>query len=311
MKKEGRINSWNIGNRPGLSWSAAAVLALALTGAGASPSGPVVPVSKNEYNRIVSLSPSTTEILFALNIGDRVVGRTRFCNYPPPAARIPSVGGFLDPNYEAVRALNPDIVIILPEHESVIQYLDQLGINHFTVNNKRIADIMSAIRIIGDRFGASERAAALIDSMAGVIRYIEKRSQGRRRPSVLISIGRTLGTGSLGEVFVAGKDTYYDELLNLAGGVNACGDQMLRYPQLSLEGIISLNPDMIIELIPDLDERGVTEAEVRKDWEAAAPVTAVKRGEIHILRGDYVQIPGPRFISLLRDLADILHPEER
>lgn len=263
---------------------------------------------RHRYSRIVSLSPSTTETLFALGLDDYVVGVTRFCNYPVEAKAKAKVGGYFDPNYEAVAALEPDLVIILPEHEMVKDYLAELGLNHFTVNNKTVSDIISAIGAIGRECGVGGRAREVMISIESRMNAVRRLTADLPRPSVLISIGRTIGSGSLRDVFVAGRNTYYDELIDCAGGRNAYDKEGMAYPMLSTEGIIHINPDIIIDLVPDLGSKGFDEHTVRKEWESVSRVEAIKNGRLYILSQDYAVIPGPRFIEFLEDMARIFHP---
>ncbi|MBN1351615.1 ABC transporter substrate-binding protein [candidate division KSB1 bacterium] len=259
--------------------------------------------------RIISLSPSTTEILFALGLGDRVVGVTRYCTYPPEARKKATVGGYLDPNYEAIVMLKPDVVILLPEHQNAAAFLDELGIQHFTIDNKAIADILSAIRLVGETCGAREKAQKLLADIDRMMNSIQEQTKSLPRPRVMICIGRPLNTGALEEVYIAGRGTSYDELIVAAGGSNAFSDKKPAYPMLSAEGIINVNPDIIIDLIADMEQKGLTESVALKEWQSVAGVNAVKNNRLYALSQSYSFVPGPRFIYLLRDLAHIIHPE--
>ncbi|MFC1692954.1 ABC transporter substrate-binding protein [Candidatus Latescibacterota bacterium] len=261
------------------------------------------------YRRIVSLSPSSTETLFALGLGDRVVGVTRYCKYPPEALEKDKVGGYLDPNYEAIATLNPDLVIVLPGHENIKNYLTELGLAYVMVRNDRVEDILETFTIIGDICGISEKASEIVANMKARIQLIKEQIKDTPRRRVLVSISRTLGTGSLEDVYIAGKNTFYDELIMYAGGVNAYKGYDIEYPVLSAEGLLYLNPDIIIDIVPDLDKRGVDNTAILKDWESVSHVEAVKNRRIHVLSDDYTVIPGPRFIQLLEDFAHIIHPE--
>ena len=267
-------------------------------------------LTKHKFERIISLSPSVTETLFALGLGNNVVGRTRFCNYPPEARKIKEVGGYIDPNYEAIVMLKPDVVILLPEQEKVKKYLKQVGIRSLQVNNKSVDDILTAIKIIGDSCSAKERAGKLLAELKEETEQIKKKTQNLTKPKVLVSIGRTMGTGTLKEVYVAGEKTYFGELISIAGGENVLNKiSASAYPVLSAEGIIHLNPDIIIELVPDLQKLSVTKEEVINEWKRLGNISAVKNNMIKIIPADYSVVPGPRFILLLKDFAKIIHPE--
>jgi iron complex transport system substrate-binding protein len=261
------------------------------------------------YQRIISLSPSTTETLFALDLGHRVAGVTRFCNFPPAAKAKPQVGGYFDPNYEAILALKPDLVLLLPEQEQVQQFLDKLGLKHLTVNNKTITDILTTIRTIGETCAAQPQADALILDIETRVQKIQRATQNLTQPSALISIGRSLGTGALQEVYVAGQHTFFNELVVAAGGKNAYVGEKLDYPLLSAEGILQLNPDIILDLVADLPAKHLSAAEVAAEWNILGQLAAVRQHRVFVLSQDYIVIPGPRFILLLEDFAQIFHPE--
>ncbi len=265
--------------------------------------------NKNGYERIISLSPSTTETLFALGLGNKIVGRTRFCNYPPEAKKLPEVGGYVDPNYEAMIALKPDLVILLQEHENVKQYLNEFKIKYLEVNNKTIADILTTIKTIGKVCKAEPQANTLLQKLNNKINVIKKKTENLPKPKVIISIGRTLGTGTIKDVYIAGKNTFYDELIALAGGTNAIGDSLNAYPMLSAEGIIHLNPQIIIDFVTDVNGKSFNKDLILKDWNSIKFVEAVKNKNVKIFSKDYIVIPGPRFILLLQDLAKAIHPE--
>ena len=141
------------------------------------------------------------------------------------------------------------------------------------------------------------------------MKIIKDKTIGKERPRVLISIGRTLGSNSLKEVCVSGKNTFFDELITYAGGRNACEEIDIAYPILSAEGILHINPDVIIDLVPGPETKELDETEILEEWKSVSDVNAIKKNRVYVLNEDYAVIPGPRFILLLEDLAHILHTE--
>ena len=261
------------------------------------------------FNRIISLSPGITETLFALGLGKRVVGVTRFCTFPPEAREKTDVGGYLDPNYETIAALQPDLVFVLQGHEEVRKYLSELNLKYVTVRNDTLSDILDAVRIIGNVCGAGKQADDLVTDIESRIQALRNKTKDLPRHKVLISIGRNPGSGSLGDVNIAGLNTFYDELIDCAGGVNAYEGFKIAYPVISAEGLLHLNPDVIIDLVPDLDKRGLDKMTVLRDWQSIEGVHALQNDRVYIVGNDYAVIPGPRFILFLEDLARLIHPE--
>lgn len=261
---------------------------------------------QKEYRRIISMAPNITEILFALGLQNKLVGVTDFCTYPPDAKKIAKVGGYLNPNYEALLTLKPDLVILLPEQANVKQYIEELHISLLEVDNKKVEDIIQSISAIGYTCGARQKADSIVADLQQRIELVEKRVKGLPHSRVMISIGRTVGSGNLGEVYAAGKNTYYDELLNYAGAVNAVENQLVAYPALSAEGIIRINPDIIIDFVLDNVRNGLSDEQIKADWQSVQRVSAFKNNRYYIFNRGYAVIPGPRFILLLEDLANII-----
>lgn len=254
--------------------------------------------------RLVSLAPSTTEVLFALGLGDRVVGVTRYCQFPPEARTKPQMGGYYDPNYEAVVKARPDLVVTLPEHEEVRKELKKLGLNALTVDHGSVGRILDSIMTIGAACGASERARRLRSELEERIRRVGVRTSGRPRPRVLVSVGRMAGDDAMTRITACGRGGFYDDLIGLAGGVNAFEREMT-FPALSPEGLLAANPDVIIDMWPDLKEKGFDPETVRRQWKKLPGVTA----RVHIVGESYAVVPGPRVVLLLEEMARAIHPE--
>ncbi|MCF7855419.1 MAG: helical backbone metal receptor [Candidatus Pacebacteria bacterium] len=289
------------------------LLALLVTGAllTGCDRGPGLPLSEGSGTsplRIVSLAPSLTEILFALDLGGQVVGVTDFCDYPKAALEKPKVGGFYDANYEQIASLRPSLVVVLKEHEEARKHCRALGIDYLEVDNRSVAAILTSIRTIGERCGAEDEARDLVRTLRDRIEVVREQAANRGRINTLVCIGRAMGSGRIKDVYVAGKGTLYDELLSLAGGVNAYTGR-LEYPTVGAEGIVRMNPEVVIDLAADLDEKGLRPEDVRGEWRALPMIDAVHKNRIHILTGDYVTVPGPRFVLLLEDMARAMTEE--
>jgi iron complex transport system substrate-binding protein len=267
-----------------------------------------VPDNAPPPQRIISLSPSVTEILFALGLGGRVVGVTRYCDYPPEALAKPKVGGLQDPNLEAIVALQPDLVIFREADAAWTAPFRELHLRTLAVNHKTVEGILESMLTIGLRCDARREAERLVADLQGQLDQLERKTAGLERPRVLLALERTLGAGRIEDVYAAGRGGFLDRMITLAGGENACPPTAVPFPVLSAEGIIRINPDVILDMASAIDP-GQTHDDFLADWQSLAQVEAVARGRVYRLDADYAYIPGPRLVLLAEDLAKRIHPE--
>ncbi len=248
---------------------------------------------------IISLAPNITETIYALKLEHKLVGVTTYCLYPEAARALPKVGGFGQLNYEAIVTLRPDLVILHKEYDIEKERLASLGIPFLETGTYFIADILETLRSIGEACGTAERANELIQGLETRIAEIAHVGQAFQpaRPRVLI----TFGSGDIETIQAFGPACIHNELLKIAGGQNVI-EGSLPFTTLSREAVLRLNPDIIIELAPELDDG----AEPSKHWIKLAAINAVKNNRIHVLTGDYTCIPGPRFIQTLEDFSRII-----
>jgi iron complex transport system substrate-binding protein len=267
------------------------------------------PADAEGYSRIVSLAPNITETLYALGLGDRVAGVTRFCAWPPEAGEKPDVGGYFDPNLEAIVSLEPDLVIMLPAHQRLRPFLEELDIEYLTVANETISEIIGTVRAIGDRCGVGERAAQMADSLEREVDSACPAGEESVRPRVLIVVDRQYGTEP-DEVYAAASGTWYDELVVAAGGTNVLKGTSPAYPMLSPESLVHLQPDIIIDIVPGAGGRGLEAGAIAADWGPFDMLRAVTDRRVHVLTGRYAAVPGPRFVRLLEELCAIFHDRD-
>ncbi len=263
-----------------------------------------------DARRIVSLAPSVTETLFAVGCGDRLVGATRYCDFPPAARRIPRVGGYMDPSFERIAERKPDLVVALdgPVHKRVRAYLRRMGMPLLTVDHESLAGIVSSMDRLAAACGRPRKGASLAAVARQRLARVAARVRGLPRPRVLIVFGRATLTGPIREVYVAGRKGLYDDVLQRAGGRNAFPRDVPAYPKLSAEGITSLDPDIILELAPELGRKGASHEQLMASWRTMPSLRAVRTDAVHILPGSYGEVPGPRFVDLVEHLAALLHP---
>lgn len=252
--------------------------------------------------KVVSLAPGVTEIVFALGRGDKLVGVTKFCDYPVAAAKINKIGGFLDINLEALVALAPDIVITYPEHAAKLAFLRGRS-TIVTVRHGHLADLQRSIVDIGRALNAESEARRLVSSIQSKMEAIAARVKGRKKIRTLIIAGRN--ADELKNMYIIGKKDFINDLLEIAGGTNVYqGD--VDYPSISLESVIFLNPEFIFEISAHYE--GIADEEIFDLWRPYRMVTAVAKGQIRIIKDSSWLRPGPRVGQIAEDLAAIFAP---
>jgi iron complex transport system substrate-binding protein len=250
--------------------------------------------------RIVSLIPAVTEMLFAIGAGDQVVGVSSFDTYPAEVETKPKVGGLFDPNFERILTLRPDMVITYGSQDELTTRLKAANLPWFPYRHGGLADVTSTIRTLGVQTGHAERANALATQIERELAAVKVRAAGKARPRTLIVIGRE--DGSLRGLFVSGGVGFLHDLVELAGGRNVMADVPREGLQLSSEQLLVRAPEVIIEL------RGLTWPADRRAAELAiwrhARIPAATSGRIHILNDPSLVIPGPRVGQAARTIAD-------
>jgi iron complex transport system substrate-binding protein len=253
--------------------------------------------------RIVSLAPSITETLFALGLGDRVIGVTTYCTYPPEVKQIEKIGGYSDVNIEKIVSLHPDIVILTPEHTSQKDALERFNIRTLTVNPSSFEKICCSFSSIGSIFNVVSRADSLITVFKKYMQPIQ--SQDTSRLSVLLCVGREApGSGSVKSIFAAGVSTVYNQIIEAAGGRNAFRDSIPMYPSLSYEGIIALKPDIIIDAAATMGEFNCDQ--LVEDWKGLGRVKAIQLNNVFCIQKEYATVPGPRILLLIEDFKNVI-----
>ena len=255
--------------------------------------------------RIVSLAPSNTEILFAIGAGSQVVGRDELSDYPVGVSALQSVGGSMG-NFstEAIVALKPDLVLAAgintPE---LVKTLEGLGLTVYYLSNPTTLDGMFAnLNTVAELTGHVEETTTLVQSLKARVAVVDTKLAGNtQKPTVFYELDAT----DVSKPFTAGPGTFIDLLIQRAGGVNVASTLKDQYPQVSLEELVVLNPDMI--LLSDA-VYGETPEKVaaRAGWGSLA---AVKNGKLYPFDYHLLSIPGPRLVDGLEQLAKLLHPE--
>jgi len=256
-----------------------------------------------EPRRVVSLAPSITETVYALGAGDRLVGVSTYCDYPPEATRVPRVGSFLTPNIEAIIAARPDLVIAIPSpgNRNPVESLERLGLRVLTVDPESIAQTKAAILAIGDALGRAAAAGDLVTGIDARFAAVEARLRGVAARRVLMVVGHT-------PLIAAGAGTLQDELITRARGQNIARAASGMWPHLNLEFVIAAAPQVIVDTSMGNEERAGAAATM-EFWQAFPTIPAVRDRRIAGFGAYDVLRPGPRIGEAFATMARFIHPE--
>lgn len=257
--------------------------------------------------RIVSLAPSITDSLFTLGLGDNVVGVTEYCIYPPEAQTRTIVGSLYDHNYELIARLTSHVVFLNKDQEKALDQFRALGIEAVVFNNSDIESILETFRAIGRYCNKEPEAEAVVNDMTEKLEMYRAIAANLPPVRAMVCVGRGMGGMSVTEVYAAGPQTYVGSLLEIAGGENIYQGG-IAYPVLSSEAVLRLNPDVIIELVPEVQRGKTTVEEIIAQWSPLTDINAVKNNRIYVLTEGYTVLPGPQLIFLLEDIMRVLYP---
>ena len=260
--------------------------------------------------RIISASPSITEMLYALGLGDRVVGVTEFCHYPPEVREKPKIGSYLRPNIETVLAMQPDLVVVLREHGALADRLRDVGLDVFAVQHNDLEGIYDSLLSLGERVGVASVAEQGVGEIKQFLAGVSAKTTSLPRRSVMFIVGRTPGT--IQDLVVVGKGSFLNELIHMAGGRNVFADAPNFYPRIPREEIYARRPDVIIDMGDMSDTDDVTEEHKRSVaelWQQIPSLPAVKEGRVYPVAEDIFVVPGPRVVEAAESLFRMIHPE--
>jgi iron complex transport system substrate-binding protein len=260
-------------------------------------------VARADATRVVSIIPATTEMLFAMGAGDRVVGVGSYDRFPPEVDKLPRVGALLDPDVERIIALRPDLVVLYGTQAELRKSLDRASIPYYAYTHRGLADITGTMRSLGARVGVAKQAEALAARVERQLADVRKRVAGKPRPRTLLVFGRD--TGTLRNIDASGGDGFLHDMLEAAGGADVLGDVHQQSVMMSTEMILGRAPDVIIEL---RYARGDAAADMTA-WNTLPSVPAVRNRRVYQLRGEEFVVPGPRVAAATEQLARTLHPD--
>jgi iron complex transport system substrate-binding protein len=258
----------------------------------------VIPPAFADYpRRIISGMPSITEMLFALELDDRIVGVTNNCNYPPQALKKEKVGGFFL-NLEKIVSLKPDLIVMLESAQARdIRKFREFGLPVHSVNPMTVIEVMGTMVELGEMTGAAETAEAVVEEMKRRILTVEAKVRNLAPRKVLVMVGYK-------PLIVVGGGNFIDDVIRYAGAENVAAQARAAYPQYSFEKLLEDNPDYII--IPE-GMVGKDEIEADRRWQS---LEAVRRGRLLFMDADILSRPGPRIVEAIEKIAAFIHEEK-
>lgn len=244
--------------------------------------------------RIVSLMPPITETLFEIGAGDLVVGRSDWCRFPPAATKLPTCGSSLTPSPEQIVRLAPDMIVAEDSHSAAKDQLAALAPASF-LPWLATQDVIASTRRLGEIAGRAREAAALADELESVL----LRERPEAGPRVLLVIGQD---STEGKVSFFRRNCLHGRMLNAAGGLNAVAEDVTGVPSLSIEGVITLDPEMVIvlDIRDDIDAAG--RERIHEFWQRLTPLSAVRDGKVGLVNGSHFYGAGRRLLRAVEDL---------
>lgn len=290
-----------------------AILALAAAAAVGRASLPPMPDSadgtdgairppRHPPRRMASLSPSTTELCAALGLTDRLVARSRYCDWPPTILEVPPVGGLLDLDVERLVASRPDLVLLPGRSQAQRDALARTGLRFVSLPDSSLEDVFVSLQQLGRVAGVEVEAAAVIGRIRRELEALTRTSRPARPLRVLLVVERLQLPPT--RVYVAGPGSYLDRLLRLAGHENAMASLGRVWGEVGLEEVLLENPDAIIEF--PSDSRVDDLQAVRDGWARVGAMNAVKNNRVFVLAGQQHTVPGPRVADTLRAIIELL-----
>jgi iron complex transport system substrate-binding protein len=251
--------------------------------------------------RIVSLAPGITEILFALNLDGQIVGVTSFCDWPREAGQKTSVGGFTNPSLEKIVSLKPELILATADgnRPETVRQLEKIGMTVYVINPVDTAGILQSIRNIGEVTGQRQAARSLNAQLQRRLDAVTAQISNKKRPRVFFQIG-------MDPVITVGRHTMISDVIERAGGTNIAGKDTARYPRYSAEGVMAHAPDMLL-FAPMATDREFKK--VKRYWEQFPSIPAVKNKKIYPMNTDLIGRASPRIVDAIEQVAKILHPE--
>lgn len=256
--------------------------------------------------RIVSLSPNTTELLYGVGAFSRVVAVSRYCSYPPEVSKLPRVGGWQDASVESIAAQRPDLVVLTKAQEPFIaDRLRSFGIHWVAVPSESLADVFTAMEEIGAAAGNREQATDLERHTRSSLNAVRDATRNLPRRSVLLVVSRA--PGSLSDLYVATKGSYLVDLIQIAGGRSIAAPAPSGYAKISKEAVLASNPDVIIDMVHH--SRSKLAEHPAESWNDLPELKAVKEKHVYPVDDEFLPHPSQFVAHTAEVFESVLHPE--
>ena len=291
MKQGGGLGAWGLG---GCGLVACLVLASSF---GAAQSRP---------QRIISLVPALTEMLYAVGAGPQVVAVSSYDEYPPEVKALPKVGALLDPDTERIISLKPDLVITYGSQVDLQAQMKRAAIATFDYRHAGLAHILVTMKELGGRTGHGAEADKAVAAIEARLAAVRARVAGKRRPKTLLVFSREPKT--LRNLYVSGGRGFLHDMLEIAGGDDVFNDIDKESVQVSTETILARAPEVILELRPEEIPAGQPMQDELASWSRLASVPAVRNKRVLFISGHAITVPGPRVAESVERMAKALHP---
>jgi iron complex transport system substrate-binding protein len=257
--------------------------------------------------RIIAMAPNSAEVVCALGACERIVGVSKFCVFPAELKERPLIGGLYDPDLEKIISLRPDLLITRGRNESLERVCEQMKVPIYHDETDTLAGIEKCVRELGKMLDRDDAAEKLVGDFRSRLDAIRARTRNKTKPRVMLTVSRQ--PDRLANILTTGRGTFLDEMIDIAGGVNVFGDIDMIYPEVSAEAIIAKQPQVIIELIPEVKLTDELESRMREQWRRLGSIPAVTDDRVYFLTDDNGLIPSPRYVEFVEKVSRLLHSE--
>jgi iron complex transport system substrate-binding protein len=264
-------------------------------------------LAEHTCQRIISLAPSTTELLYYLNLGDRVVAVSNYDKYPIEATKKPKIGGLFDINIEAILRLKPDLVLLLSEHRELITKLNKINIKTLTLDHLSVNGIIDSVKIIG-RYCNLSYADNIYDKFTSEVASWKEKSKKLKSKKVLVLVSSASEINDEPSLYISGRDGYYSSILEILGSQPLYQGVTQNFNELSYEGLLALQAEIIILILPKDNNNLASKNKLFEKIKKLLPtLPAVKNNNLYSFSSDYMYIPGPRFVKVINDFYQLLN----